>query len=70
MAVDRAASLTEEADLAPNTAAFTLCSQSTGEGQYIGRHQIEDRSLRPKRIVLLPEGMQTMPFVAISSTAP
>jgi hypothetical protein len=64
------APLTEESDLAPNTAAFTLCSQLAGEGQYIGRHQIEDRSLRPKRIMLLPEGMETMPFVAIASTAP
>lgn len=45
--------------------AFTLCSQLAGDAQYIGRHHAEDKSLRPKPIVLLPEGVEPMPFVAI-----
>lgn len=52
-------------ELAPNAAAFTLCSRIAGSDQYIGRNQIEDRSLRPKPIVLLLEGAEPAPFVAI-----
>ena len=52
--------------LDPSTAvAFTLRSMSVGADQFIGRQEAEDRSMLPKRIVLLPEGTPTAPVVAV-----
>jgi len=38
---------------------------SVGADQFIGRQEAEDRSMLPKRIVLLPEGTPTAPVVAV-----
>lgn len=51
--------------LEPGTAAFTLRPQSAGTNQYIGRPPIEELSMLPKRIILLTEGTEPTPFIAI-----
>jgi hypothetical protein len=51
--------------LEPGTSAFTLRPRSVGADQYIGRPRIEELSMRPKPIVLLPEGTEPTPFLAI-----
>jgi len=58
----------ETLNLAPDAAAFTLRPQSISEGQFIGRSQIEDLSMRPKPIVLRPPGAEPTPFIAIPTT--
>ncbi|WP_448268506.1 I66 family serine proteinase inhibitor [Nostoc sp. DSM 114159] len=37
--------------------------QSKSSDNIIGRYPIEDRSLMPKRIVLIPQGLQTSPWI-------
>ena len=52
-------------ELAPGTAAFTLHPHSAGPGQYIGRRRVEELSMLPKRIVLLADGTEPTPFIAV-----
>jgi hypothetical protein len=51
--------------LEPDTAAFTLHPHSAGPDQYIGRRRVEELSMLPKRIVLLADGTEPTPFIAI-----
>ena len=58
----------ETTELNPKASVFTLRSRLAGDDQCVGRRQVEDRSLRPKPIVLLAPQAEPTPFVAIAVT--
>lgn len=53
---------------APEPTAFSLRPRSASPDHYIGRPPVEETSMLPKRIVLLPEGTQPTPFIATPTT--
>jgi hypothetical protein len=54
----------------PHTTAFALRPQSADPDQHIGRSPVEEASMLPKPIVLLPGETEPTPFTAIPTPLP